>query len=116
MNKKIKDLLIKKNISKIICLTSYSQPIAKIISKYCDIILIGDSMANVLYGMKNTHKRKKRASDCEAKQNRRAIGKFNQTVLSILDMFRLCYLKKSYEIDRKEHALLKEEINLDERI
>ena len=33
-----------------------SQPIAKIISKYCDIILIGDSMANVLYGMKNTHK------------------------------------------------------------
>tara|TARA_A100001011_G_C14319139_1_gene849593 strand:+ start:6036 stop:6809 length:774 start_codon:yes stop_codon:yes gene_type:complete len=56
MNKKIKDLLRKKNISKIICLTSYSQPIAKIISKYCDIILIGDSMANVLYGMKNTHK------------------------------------------------------------
>ena len=31
-------------------------------------------------------------------------------------MFRLCYLKKSYEIDRIEHALIKEEINLDERI
>tara|TARA_Y100000768_G_scaffold352567_1_gene304265 strand:- start:280 stop:1128 length:849 start_codon:yes stop_codon:yes gene_type:complete len=45
-----------------------------------------------------------------------SLGKFNQTVLSILDMFRLCYLKKSYEIDRKEHALIKEEINLDERI
>ena len=31
-------------------------------------------------------------------------------------MFRLSYLKKSYEIDRIEHALIKEEINLDERI
>ena len=56
MDKKIKDLIRKKNVSKIICLTAYSQTIAKIISKYCDIILIGDSMANVLYGMKNTHK------------------------------------------------------------
>ena len=45
-----------------------------------------------------------------------SLGKFNQTVLSILDMFRLCYSKKSYEIDRKEHTLIKEEINLDERI
>ena len=45
-----------------------------------------------------------------------SLGKFNQTILSILDMFRLCYLKKSYEIDRKEHTLIEEEINLDERI
>ena len=26
--------------------------IAKILDKYCDIILVGDSMANVLYGIK----------------------------------------------------------------
>ena len=25
-------------------------------NKYCDIILVGDSMANVLYAQKNTHK------------------------------------------------------------
>ena len=30
--------------------------IAKILDNYCDIVLVGDSMANVLYGHKNTHK------------------------------------------------------------
>ena len=39
---------------KIICLTAYSSPIAKIIDKYVDIILIGDSLGSVVYGMKNT--------------------------------------------------------------
>ena len=29
---------------------------ARILDKHCDIILVGDSMANVLYGMENTHK------------------------------------------------------------
>ena len=53
---KIKKILSKKNKRKIICLTSYSKNIAKILDKYCDIILVGDSMANVLYDQKNTHK------------------------------------------------------------
>jgi 3-methyl-2-oxobutanoate hydroxymethyltransferase len=56
MNKKIKIILSKKNKSKIVCLTSYSKSIAKILDNYCDIILVGDSMANVLYGLKNTDK------------------------------------------------------------
>ena len=55
MNKKIKKILSKKNKSKIVCLTAYSKNIAKILDKYLDIILVGDSMANVLYGQKNTH-------------------------------------------------------------
>ena len=55
MNKKIKKILIKKNKKKIVCLTAYSKSIAKILDKYVDIILVGDSMANVLYGQKNTH-------------------------------------------------------------
>ena len=37
-------------------MTAYSKNIAKILDKYIDIILVGDSMANVLYGHKNTHK------------------------------------------------------------
>ena len=56
MNKKILSILKKKNKSKIVCLTAYSKNIAKILDKYCDIVLVGDSMANVLYGLKDTHK------------------------------------------------------------
>ena len=55
MNKKIKSILSKKNKTKIVSLTAYSKSIAKILDKYVDIILVGDSMANVLYGHKNTH-------------------------------------------------------------
>ncbi len=56
MNKKIEKILLKKNKSKIVSLTAYSKSIAKILDKYVDIVLVGDSMANVLYGHKNTHK------------------------------------------------------------
>ena len=55
MNKKIKKILLKKNKSKIVSLTAYSKNISKILDKFCDIILVGDSVANVLYGLKNTH-------------------------------------------------------------
>ncbi len=56
MLKKIKKILNKKKTSKIVSLTAYSKSFAKILDKHCDIILVGDSMANVLYSMKNTHK------------------------------------------------------------
>ena len=55
MNKKIKKILAKKNKNKIISLTAYSKNIAKILDNFCDIVLVGDSMANVLYGDHNTH-------------------------------------------------------------
>ena len=56
MNLKIKKILSKKNKTKIVSLTAYSESVAKILDKFCDIILVGDSMANVLYGHNNTHK------------------------------------------------------------
>ncbi len=56
MNIKIKKIILKKNKSKIVSLTAYSKSVAKILDRYCDIVLVGDSMANVLYGQKNTHK------------------------------------------------------------
>ena len=55
MNKKVKNILEKKNKTKIVSLTAYSKNIAQILDKHCDIILVGDSVANVLYGFKNTH-------------------------------------------------------------
>ena len=56
MNKKIQKIINKKNKSKIVSLTAYSRNIAKILDKHCDIVLVGDSMANVLYGLTETHK------------------------------------------------------------
>jgi 3-methyl-2-oxobutanoate hydroxymethyltransferase len=55
MTIRVKKIINKKNKSKIVCLTAYSKSVAKIIDNFCDIILVGDSMANVLYGLENTH-------------------------------------------------------------
>ena len=55
MKKKIKRFLNKKNKRKLICLTSYTKSMSRILDKHCDLILVGDSLANVLYGMKTTH-------------------------------------------------------------
>ena len=54
MNKKIKQILKKKNKSKLICLTAYSKNIASILDKHCDLILVGDSLGSVLYNYKST--------------------------------------------------------------
>ena len=51
---KIKNLLKRKNKSKIICLTAYSKNIASIIDHHCDIVLVGDSLGSVLYNYKST--------------------------------------------------------------
>ncbi len=51
---KIKNLLKKKNKSKIVCLTAYSKNIASILDNYCDLILVGDSLGSVLYNYKST--------------------------------------------------------------
>ena len=50
----IQNLQSSKNKNKITCLTAYTFSIAKIIDKYVDIILVGDSVGTTLYGMKNT--------------------------------------------------------------
>ena len=54
MNKKILDIIKKKNKSKIISLTAYSKNIASILDNFCDIVLVGDSLGSVLYNYKST--------------------------------------------------------------
>ncbi len=56
MNERISvsDVRAKKGGDKIVSLTAYSYPIARIIDKHCDIILVGDSLSMCVYGMKNT--------------------------------------------------------------
>jgi len=54
--KKIKDIIKKKNKSKIVCLTAYSKNIAEEVDKYVDIVLVGDSLGSVLYNYSTTRK------------------------------------------------------------
>ena len=51
---KIKNLIQKKNKSKIVCLTAYSKNIASILDNHCDLVLVGDSLGSVLYNYKST--------------------------------------------------------------
>ena len=53
-NRKIREIFKRKNKNPIVCLTAYSKTIAEILDKYCDIVLVGDSLGMVLYGMKTT--------------------------------------------------------------
>ena len=53
--KKIYKIINTKNKRPLVCLTAYSKPFAKILDKYCDIVLVGDSLATAMFGMKNTH-------------------------------------------------------------
>ena len=54
MNKKISDFIKKKNKTKLVTLTAYSKNIASVLDKYCDLILVGDSLGSVLYNYKST--------------------------------------------------------------
>ena len=82
MNKKIKKIIYKKNKSKIVCLTAYSKKMASIIDQDCDIVLVGDSVANVIYGMPNTHKIELQTIINHAKAVRQGI----KNSLMIIDM------------------------------
>ena len=53
---KISRLILKKNKSKIVCLTAYSKNIAEAIDRYADLILVGDSLGSVLYDFDTTRK------------------------------------------------------------
>ncbi len=50
----VKDIKVHKGKTPLVCLTCYSTPFAKILDKHVDILLVGDSLGMVLYGMKNT--------------------------------------------------------------
>lgn len=50
----VSDIARKKNSEKIVCLTAYSFPMAKILDEFCDIILVGDSLGMAIYGHEDT--------------------------------------------------------------
>ena len=48
------DITGMKGKSPIVCLTAYTAPMAEILDPVCDILLVGDSVGMVLYGLDNT--------------------------------------------------------------
>ena len=77
-----KNLLLKKNIEPISCLTAYSKPLAIILDGRVDLILIGDSLGTTLYGMKNT-----RSVTLEMMKNHgKAVVSNTKNSLTIVDM------------------------------
>ena len=107
MSKKIKSILAKKNKSKIVSLTAYSKNIARILDKYCDIILVGDSMANVLYGLKNTHE----ISLDNIIQHTLSVKKGIKKSLLVVDMPKGSYVNK--KVAKKNAKLILNSTNCD---
>jgi 3-methyl-2-oxobutanoate hydroxymethyltransferase len=48
------DILARKGAEPIVCLTSYHAHTARLVDKYCDVILVGDSLGMVMHGMETT--------------------------------------------------------------
>ncbi|PIR39064.1 MAG: 3-methyl-2-oxobutanoate hydroxymethyltransferase [Alphaproteobacteria bacterium CG11_big_fil_rev_8_21_14_0_20_39_49] len=48
------DIKKRKKGEPIVCLTAYSAPFAKILDEHADLLLVGDSVGMVLYGMEST--------------------------------------------------------------
>jgi len=86
----IKNIQKKKNKTPIICLTAYSKAIAQIADKYCDIIVVGDSLGMVLYGMKTTRNIKIETMILHAK----AVKNHSKRSLVVFDMPYKTYTNK----------------------
>ena len=78
----IRKILSKKNKTPIVCLTAYSKLTASMADKFCDIILVGDSLGMVLYGMKSTRTVKLDTMILHAK----TVKNFSKNSLVIFDM------------------------------
>ncbi len=103
MLSRISKFILKKNKSKVICLTAYSKNIAEELDKYTDMILVGDSLGSVLYNYKTTRKVTLQMMIEHAKSVRLGIKKS----LMIVDMPYKTYRNK-YEALRNCKKIMKE--------
>jgi 3-methyl-2-oxobutanoate hydroxymethyltransferase len=86
----IKDILAKKNKEKITMLTCYDYSFAKILDEAgLDILLVGDSLANVILGLKETN----RVTIAEMLNHTKAVAKAAKRSLVVADMPYLAYQK-----------------------
>ena len=101
----IKKIIKKKNKTPIVCLTAYSKTIAQIADKFCDVILVGDSLGMVLYGMKTTKKVGIETMILHA----RCVRNFTRKSLIVFDMPYKTYTNKfvAYQNAKKVMGLTK---------
>jgi len=48
------DIRARKGDQPLVCLTAYTTPMAKSLDRHCDLLLVGDSLAMVIYGLETT--------------------------------------------------------------
>ena len=48
------DVTARKGGTPLVCLTAYTTPVARLVDRHCDIVLVGDSVGMVLHGMAST--------------------------------------------------------------
>lgn len=47
-------ILARKGGEPVVCLTAYTAPMAELLDDHCDLLLVGDSLGNVIYGFSTT--------------------------------------------------------------
>ncbi len=50
----VRDIRERKGMAPLVCLTAYTTPMARLLDPHCDLLLVGDSLGMVLYGMPST--------------------------------------------------------------
>ncbi|RWM45471.1 3-methyl-2-oxobutanoate hydroxymethyltransferase [Mesorhizobium sp.] len=48
------DIVARKGKDRIVCLTAYTTPVAQLVDRHCDVVLVGDSVGMVLHGLPST--------------------------------------------------------------
>jgi len=99
----IKNILTRKGKKPITCLTAYSKATAEILDRYCDIILVGDSVGMTMYGMKTTKEVKIDTMMLHGK----AVKKFVKRSLVVFDMPYKTYTNKFIAYKNAKKALKK---------
>jgi 3-methyl-2-oxobutanoate hydroxymethyltransferase len=84
MRKTVPDIMSRKGsaVTPIVCLTAYTAPMAALFDAHCDLLLVGDSVAMVVYGEPSTLQ-----ADLEMMiRHGRAVQKATQNALVVIDM------------------------------
>ena len=50
----VRDIAAAKGQTPLVCLTAYTTPMAKLLDRHCDVLLVGDSVGMVLHGLNST--------------------------------------------------------------